>query len=244
MQLWPRHAPDFMTRETLVLLPGMMCDARLFAPQVEAFDEQYRILIPDLVAHSITDMATNVLADCGDEKFNLAGLSMGGIVAMEMVRQAPERVLRIGLLDTNHLADAPEKFDMRNRQINDVQRGKLREVIIEEMKPVYLAERNRGDQHLLDILIDMAIEVGAETFIAQSLALRDRVDQSETLKTYRGPSLVLCGAEDNLCPPERHREIADLLPDAELHVLPGAGHITTLETPDSVNQAMADWLSR
>ncbi len=233
-----------MKREILVLLPGMMCNARLFAPQVDVLGAQYDIIVPDLNAHSVSEMASRVLSECKSDQFNLAGLSMGGIVAMEMVRQAPQRISRLGLLDTNHFADAPEKFDMRNRQIEDVKNGKLREVIIEEMKPVYLAERNRSNQALLDTLIDMAIEVGPDAFIAQSLALRDRVDQTETLRDFDGPSLVLCGEEDNLCPPEWHRQIAALLSDAELRIVPGAGHITTLETPDAVNQAMADWLSR
>lgn len=231
-----------MARETLVMLPGMMCDGRLFAPQVSALQDRCEILIPDLVSPSIEQMAKEVLASVEADSFNLAGLSMGGIVAMEMVRQAPERVNRLALLDTNHYADAADKFDLRNRQIEDVKQGKLREVIVEEMKPVYLAKQNQNDQELLDTLIEMAMDIGAETFIAQSIALRDRRDQTEALKVYSGSSLVLCGEEDNLCLPERHKEIADLLTNSVLKTIVGAGHITTLETPEQVNSAMLDWL--
>ena len=147
-------------------------------------------------------------------------------------------------MDSNHHADAPERYDIRNRQIEDVRAGRLRDVIIDEMKPVYLAEENRGNQELLDLLVDMAMDVGAETFIAQSIALRERPDYTEALRAYAGPSLVLCGEKDNLCPPERHREMAGLLPDAELAFIPSAGHISTLENPDAVNTAMRNWLSR
>jgi pimeloyl-ACP methyl ester carboxylesterase len=233
-----------MTRETLLMLPGMMCNERLFAPQVNALDSRYDIIIPELSAPSIEQMARDVLSAVKASEFNLAGLSMGGIVSMEIVRQAPERVSRLALLDTNHLADAAQNFDIRNRQIEDVKKGKLRDVIVAEMKPVYLAKQNRNNQQLLDTLIEMAMDIGASNFIAQSIALRDRRDQSQTLKNYAGPSLVLCGAEDNLCPPERHEQIADLLPNSTLMLISGAGHIATLEAPNSVNIALEDWLAR
>lgn len=239
---WLQPTRNSMPKETLVLLPGMMCNAGLFAPQVDALGGQYDIFIPELVSPSIEEMAQSVLDRVKSQNFNLAGLSMGGIVAMEIVRQAPDRVDRLALLDTNHLADAPENFDLRNRQIADVKNGKLRDVIIEEMKPVYLANKNKDNQALLDTLINMAMEVGAETFIAQSIALRDRKDQSQTLKTYTGPSVVLCGHEDNLCPVDRHQQMADLLANSELKIIADTGHISTLESPDAVTAEMKRWL--
>jgi len=233
-----------MARETLILLPGMMCDARLFAPQTEAFGSTHDVLVPSLHQTSIDAMAEAVLAAAPDGPINVAGLSMGGIVAMAMLEKAPQRIARLGLLDSNHHADAPERFDIRNRQIADVRTGRLREVIIDEMKPVYLAPENRSDQDLLDLLVDMAMDVGAEAFVAQSVALRDRPERSAALRAYPGPALVLCGAEDRLCPPERHHEMVALLRDAELVLVPGAGHISTLENPAAVNAAFRNWLSR
>ncbi|MEL6736692.1 MAG: alpha/beta fold hydrolase [Pseudomonadota bacterium] len=106
------------------------------------------------------------------------------------------------------------------------------------MKPAYLAEANRSNQTLLDLLIDMAMDVGDHTFVAQSIALRDRADQTETLMKYQAPSLVLCGAEDSLCPPERHRQMSNLLPNARLQILEDCGHISTLEAPLPVNAAL------
>ncbi len=221
-----------------------MCDARLFTPQIEAFGKTYDVIVPELEEPSIKAMAQGVLAGAPPGPLNIAGLSMGGIVAMAMTGIAPERIERLALLDTNHLADAPERFDIRNRQIEDVRAGRLRSVIVDEMKPVYLAMANRSNQALLDLLVEMAMDVGDETFVAQSIALRDRPGQAAALRSYTGPSLVLCGEEDNLCPPDRHREIAGLLPDPDLVFISGAGHISTLENPAEVNAAMSRWLSR
>lgn len=233
-----------MERETLVLLPGMMCTAELFAPQIAHFREDYEIVVPTLSQNSIGGMAEAVLNSVQAESFNVVGLSMGGIVSMVMAGVAPERIKRLALLDTNHHADAIEKYDVRNRQIEDVRNGKLREVIVDEMKPVYLAKPNRDDQPLLNRLIKMAMECGPDVFVSQSIALRDRSDNSEALKNYHGPALVLCGEEDALCPLERHQEIANLLPNAKSEVIPDAGHITTLEAPILVNRTLHTWLQR
>jgi pimeloyl-ACP methyl ester carboxylesterase len=231
-----------MSGEPLILLPGMMCDERLFAPQMDVLGDDRDVLVPRLDQPTIEGMARHVLDMAPDRPLAVAGLSMGGIVAMAMAGIAPERVARLALLDTNHHADAPERFDIRNRQIEDVRAGRLRQVIVEEMKPVYLAEENRGNQPLLDQLVDMALDVGAEAFIAQSLALRDRPDQTDILRRYAGPTLVLCGEEDRLCPPERHREMATLVQSAELVMVPRAGHISTLEQPGNVTSALKNWL--
>lgn len=244
MQHWHPHVADQSPKETLVLLPGMMCNRRLFEPQISAFKDAYDIIVPDLTAPSIEQMARAVLSDVAAPKFNLVGLSMGGIVAMKLCHLAPERILRLALLDTNHHADLPERLDIRNRQISDVKAGKLRDVIVDEMKPVYLAERNRSNQPLLDLLIDMAMEVGADTFITQSIALRDRPDQTGTLRNWLGPTLILCGEEDRLCPPDRHREMVDLVSRSEFKTIQGAGHISTLEQPKQVTTALRVWLER
>jgi len=234
-----------MARERLVLLPGMMCDARLFAPQIDAFRNSHEVVTCSLTgSDSIDGLARQVLNEVGPEPFNLAGLSMGGIVAMAIVQLAPSQVPRLALLDTNHRADPPERRAIRDAQVTKVLAGQMRDVIIDEMKPNYLATVNRGDQALLDLLVTMAMELGADAFVSQTRALRERPDQSETLQRYDGPALVLCGAEDTLCPPERHREMAELLPEAELVLVPDAGHIATLENPDAVNTALACWLRR
>ena len=232
-----------MSREALVLLPGMMCDERLFGPQIAHFSRSFDVCVPTLAgAASIRGLAGKILVEVQAAHFNLAGLSMGGIVAIAMAAIAPDRVIRLALLDTNHRADPPERRTIRDRQIADVQRGRLREVIVDEMKPNYLSRENRNDQALLDLLIDMAMDCGDAAFVDQSIALRDRPDQTESLKHYRGPTLVLCGEEDQLCPPARHDEMNGLLENALRVNVPQAGHISTLENPVQVNAALQTWL--
>lgn len=232
------------TSETLVLLPGMMCDERLFAPQIEYFSDRYFVMIPDLGnASSIADMAVMCLSQLPDSPVNLVGLSMGGIVAMQMAVTAPHQVKRLALLDTNCRADATERHAIRNAQIEKVRGGHLREVIIDEMKPNYVAAQNRANQPLLDLLVEMAMHLGAEAFISQSTALRDRDDLCDKLSAISCPTLVLCGDEDRLCPPAFHQEIASLIEGANLQMIERAGHITTLENPEAVNAALDEWLA-
>ncbi len=225
------------------MLPGMMCDERLFAPQILAFENEFEIIVPRLDwPASIEGMARRILGEIKAPTFNLMGLSMGGIVAMSLVGLAPQRVNRLALLDTNHLADAPSRFAIRNRQIEDVKAGKLRQVITTEMKPIYLAKGNRKNRALLDLLITMALELGDTIFIAQSIALRDRSDHTDILRNYHGPTLLLCGEEDALCPPLYHAQMAELVSRGVLRKITGAGHMATLEQATSVTAAVTEWL--
>ncbi|WP_299626332.1 alpha/beta fold hydrolase [Pelagibius sp.] len=233
-----------MSRQPLLLLPGMMCDARLFAPQISDLDDIAEIRVGDLGgAETISEIARQVLEAAPWPRFALAGLSMGGIVAMEVMRQAPERVERLALLDTNHRAEAPDRQALRQPQIERAVGGALRRVLIEEMKPLYLAPQSRDDETILNTVLDMALDLGAEVFVRQSTALRDRPDQSATLRAAEVPTLVLCGACDNLCPVERHLEIAALLPRARLEIIPEAGHLPTLERPAETSAALRRWLN-
>ncbi len=229
----------------LVLLPGMMCDERLFTPQLDYFCEKFDVHVSPLnEADNIGGMARNVLSDMPRRTFDVAGLSMGGIVAMELMAQCPERIDRVILMDTNHLADTNERKAVRKRQITDVQAGHLRDVIVEEMKPNYLAAQNRDNSQLLNLLVDMAIDQGRQAFVNQSNALMSRRDYSETLQSWRKPVLLICGAEDTLCTPDRHQEMADALDNARLELIPGAGHISTLEQPSAVNMKIDRFLTR
>ena len=227
------------------MLPGMMCDQRLFAPQIVVLERDYEILVPQLNApDSIAGMALRILDEISSPSFNLLGLSMGGIVAMSMVGLAQHRVQRLALLDTNHKTDSVERIATRNRQISDVQAGKLHTVIKDEMKPNYLAKSHRKNQALLNLLINMAMDLGDESFVAQAIALRDRADQTQTLQNYSGPSLVLCGDEDTLCPLGQHIQMAECLSHSTFCMIKNCGHLSTLEQPDAVNIALQEWLTR
>lgn len=224
----------------LVLLPGMMCDARLYTPQIAAFSSQRAVHTAPFRGDTIPDIAQSILTNA-PHKFALAGLSMGGIVAMEILRQAPTRVERIALLDTNPLAELPEIAARREPQIAKVQRGDLIAVMRDEMKPNYLTDGPRRAE-ILDLCMDMAQTLGPETFIAQSRALQTRPDQIETLKNSKIPSLILCGRDDTLCPIGRHQLMYDLMPHARFEIIENAGHLPTLEQPEQTTAALARWL--
>jgi pimeloyl-ACP methyl ester carboxylesterase len=225
----------------LVLLPGMMCDARLWAPLMGAFAR--RTVIHGAISEhdTVEALATEILAQA-PPRFALAGLSMGGIVAMEIVRQAPARVERLALLDTNPLAELPEVRARRAPQIAKARAGRLREVMRDEMKPLYLAE-NAEETRILDLCMDMALSLGPEVFGRQSRALAARPDQRETLRTYRGEALVLMGEEDRLCPRDRHDLMHALLRRSRLAIVVGAGHLPTLEQPTRTMSEVTTWLS-
>lgn len=229
--------------EPLVLLPGMMCDGRLFGPQIEALGSKRQIFVGDLTRSDRIDaIGRDVLADAPNH-FALAGLSMGGIVAMAIMATAPERVSRLALLDTNHKAELPVRQALRQPQIARAMTGGLDAMLKEEMKPQYLAPQNRSNTPLLDLVLAMGRDLGPDVFARQSRALRDRPDYTATLRQIAVPTLVLCGAHDALCPPARHQEIAELVTGATLAVIPNAGHLPTLEQPSATNEALATWLA-
>jgi pimeloyl-ACP methyl ester carboxylesterase len=225
----------------LVLLPGMMCDARLFAPQIAAFSRDRAVHVAPIGGHDTTAaLAREVLAHA-PPRFALAGLSMGGIVAMEMMAQAPDRVARLALIDTNPLAELPAVQARRQPQIDRVRDGALARVMREEMKPNYLAH-GPGKVAILDLCLTMAVDLGPDVFARQSIALRDRPDRQDVLRGVTVPTLVLCGAEDRLCPVERHSLMQALVPGSRLVVVPGAGHLPVLEQPERTTAALRAWL--
>lgn len=225
----------------LIFLPGMMCDARLFGPQIETLSSVLPVMTFPLSQHdSVVAMAADILGNAPPH-FALAGLSMGGIVAMEVLRQAPDRVARLALLDTNPLAELPEVKARRGPQMEAVRSGRLQQVMREEMKPNYLAESSRQGR-ILDLCMEMAVDLGPDVFLRQSLALMNRPDQRAVLSSYRGQTLVLCGREDGLCPIERHQLMDDLLPNSTLKIVDGAGHLPTLEQPNETTEALSSWL--
>lgn len=228
--------------DTLVILPGMMCDHRLFAPQTDILEKKYRILIPKLAGTmSITDMVSSFLTEW-PEQFALAGLSMGGIVAMEVMRQAPTRVSKIALMDTNPFAETPERQKIREKQITQVKAGRLKQVMRDDMKPHYLADTPNKAQ-ILDLCMVMALDLGSDVFIEQSRMLASRRDQTATLAAITVPTLILYGAEDRLCPPDRHLAMHKLIPSAKRISIEGAGHLPCLEKPDETLSALTDWLN-
>ncbi len=229
--------------DPLVLLPGMMCDARLYGPQIEAFSHARAVMTAPINDHDTVQALAKDILDTAPPTFALAGLSMGGIIAMEVIRQAPERITRLALLDTNPKAEAPAIAQYREPQIEKVRAGNLRSVMRDEMKPNYLTDGPRMGQ-ILDLCMAMAATLGADVFINQSRALQSRPDQQETLRGVKVPTLILCGEDDTLCPIHRHELMHDLISGATLKIIKGAGHLPTLEQPDATNEALAKWLNQ
>ena len=224
----------------LLLIPGMMCDARMWGGLPAA-------LYPREVGHalptdfdSVQSLAAQILQDA-PPRFALSGLSMGGIVAMEVLRQAPHRIERLALLDTNPLAEVPEMQARRLPQIARVKAGGLTEVMRDEMKPNYLAQGPLKAE-ILDLCMDMAVSLGPITFLRQSRALAERPDQQPTLAAFNGPALVLMGTEDTLCPRPRHDLMHHLMPQSRFEVIDGAAHLPTLEKPTQTTAALRRWL--
>ena len=226
---------------SLVLIPGMACDARLFAPQIAALSARHYITCAPITDWaSVGELAADILAKAPPQ-FALAGLSMGGIVAMEMLRLAPGRVERIALLDTNPLAESDAVKSRRLPQMMAVREGRLAEVMRDEINPNYLT---KGPHHadVLSLCMDMALGLGPNVFLNQSRALMDRPDQTKTLRAADLPALILCGRDDTLCPIDRHELMAELISGAQLEIIENAGHLPTLEQPVETNAALMRWL--
>jgi pimeloyl-ACP methyl ester carboxylesterase len=188
-------------------------------------------------------MARDVLADSPD-RFALAGLSLGGIVALEMWRNSPTRISHLALLDTNPAAEAGSRRASRAVEIEAAKCGQLTQLMIREFKPKYLAESAKQNVTLLEDILQMATSLGVDVFERQSIALRDRPDSRGMLKTIDCPSAVICGAEDSLCSPELHRELASAIAGSELTIIDDCGHLSSLEQPEAVTRALLRLLRR
>ncbi|MBF2761304.1 MAG: alpha/beta hydrolase [Ectothiorhodospiraceae bacterium AqS1] len=232
--------------QSILFLPGMMCDGRLYGPQLEALGScDYRI--GDLGGYeSMSDIAAEVLADA-PATFALVGLSMGGIVAMELMRQAPERITHLLLISTNPFSEAPEVAQRRIGQMQAASSGALCRLMREEIIPNYLPERLSSSsphtkEEIEDICHRMAMDLGQAVFKRQSRALMHRPDYSPDLPKYDLPCKILCGDQDRLCPVSRHRYLVDQIPAAQLTILEGVGHLPTLEAPSEVFEAIESLL--
>jgi pimeloyl-ACP methyl ester carboxylesterase len=225
----------------IVLIPGLLGSARLYEAQVP---ELWRFGPVTIADHTRDDtmaaIARRILLGA-PPRFALAGLSMGGYIAFELLRQAPARIARLALLDTSARPDTPEQSAVRSEQIALAAAGRLDEVV-EAQFPRLVHPGRRDDARLREILRQMAHEVGADAFARQQKATMGRVDSRPELEAIRVPTLVLVGEGDQLTPPERAAEIAQAIRGARLVTIPGSGHLSTLERPREVTQALVEWL--
>lgn len=230
-----------MSRVPLVLLPGLLCDRALWSSQVTGLSDIAVAHVADMTQDdSIINMAKRVLAEA-PPRFALAGLSMGGYCALEVMRQAPERVFSLALLDTHARADTPAQTARRKALMAMTVRGEFLGVT-PRLLPLFIHPDRLQDKELVEKIISMVRRVGKEAFLRQQKALIEREDLRPTLPLIQCPTLILCGSHDQLSPPALHEEMAKLIPHSSLQVLEHCGHLSTMEQPELVNQALRSML--
>lgn len=229
-------------KRTLILLPGLLCDDALWAHQHDFLEEFAHIIVADLTREdNIPDMARHVLARA-PERFALAGLSMGGYVAQEIMRQSPHSVLSLALIDTNARADLPEQTARRRALMAEAEQGQFIG-IGRKLLPNLIHPQSAKDEAIVATVLGMAERVGKEAFLRQQNAILNRIDGREDLTRIECPTLVMCGAQDALTPVEMHREMVDAIGDnADLVVIEDCGHLSPIERPEEVSAALFDWL--
>ncbi len=231
-----------MTGKTpILLLPGLLCDEALWRPQIEALVDVADAIVADLTGHSSMRGLAEAALAVAPPRFALAGLSMGGYVAQEIMRTAPDRVERLALLDTSARPDTADQSQRRRALIDLAKIGTFKGVT-PRLLPYLLHPDRLDDEELVEIVMGMAERVGRDAFLRQEEAILGRVDGRDDLRAIGCPTLILCGAQDSLTPPELHHEMARLMPHARLVEVPDCGHLSTLERPDAVNEALREWL--
>lgn len=232
-----------MTTPELILLPGLLCDEKLWQHQVRDLSDICHVTVADLTREdNMPDMARTVLRRA-PEKFSLAGLSMGGYVAQEILRQEPDRVERLALVDTSARADTPEQTKRRKSMMDLAEHGKFKGVtpmlLPNLVHPDHVEKEGVGD-----VVLQMAEHIGKDAFLRHQNAIMYRVDGVDDLKKVDCPVLVLCGEQDALTPPKVHQEMVDAIGEyATYVVVEHSGHLAPLEQPDAVTRALRNWLT-
>ncbi|MDA0786934.1 MAG: alpha/beta fold hydrolase [Proteobacteria bacterium] len=228
--------------ENLVLIPGLLCDAQLWAHQAAHLSDLAACMVADITgAETVDELADNVLASAPDH-FALAGLSMGGYVAHAIMRRAPGRVRRLALIDTSARPDTPEQLVRRGQLIDMSKYGKFRGVT-DRLLPILVHEDRLVETKLTDDIKKMAEHIGSDAFIRQQHAIMSRPDSRPFLIEYGVPTLVMCGRQDALTPLELHREMAAAIPGSRLAVIEDCGHLSTMERPQAATALMRQWLT-
>jgi pimeloyl-ACP methyl ester carboxylesterase len=228
--------------QPVVFLPGLICDARLWRDIIDGLADNIAPMVAELrLDESIAAMASRTLA-AAPPRFALAGLSMGGYVALEIIRQAPERVTHLALFDTSARADTEERRETRRKGIEMIGQGKFigvsRGLLGQLVAPHHLGTP------LAEEVQAMSERVGPDAYMRQQKAIMNRIDSMQHLKDITVPTLVGVGALDKMTPPALSEEMAANIAGAELVKVPDAAHLPTMENPGPVVEAMKMWLGR
>ena len=231
-----------MSKEHLILLPGTLCTESLWRDQIDHLSDIVDIQVGDLTKDdTIQGMAKTILEKAPSE-FSLAGLSMGGIVALELIRQAPERVKKLALLDTNPYPPKSEQIAGWENFIDMAKKGNFMEVTDKYLLPSLIHPDRQEDLELIHTIREMAKDVGPNAMIRQMKALMSRPDVREHLSMIECPTLVLLGRQDALCSLEMHQYLFSVIPNAKLSIIEECGHLSTLEKPMETSSSLHKWL--
>lgn len=225
----------------LVLLPGTLCNARLWQPVLARLNVSAAIC-PDLTADSSAEQASQRLLEQLPPRFLLAGFSLGAIVALQMVADAPERIAGLALLSVNPLADRPENVPLRREAVSAARQQGLRRWLSSSLWPRYVAPSRVDDRALQDLICRMAEESGIAALAAQTEIAITRRDQRRALAGLSYPILIINGVHDPICTPHHHQLVAESAPQARCITLASAGHFTLLEAPDEVAPPLRQWI--
>ncbi|SRR6266513_635266 len=230
-------------KQGLVLVPGLLCDELMWRPQRTALAAVADCWVADhTLSETMAEVAADVLRDAPFEKFAVAGLSMGGYVALEMMRQAAHRVLKLALLDTTARADTPEQSQKRRDFISLAERGRFL-AITHILLPLLVHPSQLANQELVSTIKKMAKNTGKDAFIRQELAIISRADSLPLLARIACPTLVMCGRQDTLIALERHEEMAARISGSRLEIVEECGHLSTIERPAETSAALRRWLA-
>lgn len=226
--------------EPLVLLPGLACDARVFFYQIVTLSVTRGVMVVPLAGGLVEEMSLAVLA-VAPARFALAGIGLGGTVALDVIRRAPDRVTRVALIATDPLGETPQAAAAREARMVMARAGHLAQAMAGEVPGAALAP-GAGRAEVQDLVQDMARVLGADAFLSQSRALQRRPDHQKTLRRCVLPALILGGVHDTITPPRRQEFTAQLMPKARYLGIDDAGALPTLEAPDAVAEALEAFL--
>lgn len=230
-----------MSAEAILFLPGLFCDARLFTAQVTALSRETVVMMGSSASHErVEEMASDLLVKM-PPKFAVLGHCVGGAVAMEILRRAPERVTRVALMSVQPLSETPQEAANREALIVAARAGRLEDAIAGEIGLQNLAPTTaRNDVYAR--LTAMAKASGQDAYLRQARAMQRRKDQQATLRRIKQPALVICGEYDQITPVRRHEFMAELIPYAKMEIVPNAGHLPPMEQPGLVTDILRDWM--
>lgn len=227
--------------ETLVILPDMMCDARGWATVLTVLSYERPVMfVPVWKGDRIEELASATLTGA-PSKFALLGHGMGGVVALELFRRAPERVVRLALLGTNPLSDTPQEAADREPWIIGAKAGRFEQLLKTDILPRQVAPGPEKSAQVSEIF-EMALALGPDLFARQMRAMQRRRDQQSTVRRITQPTLVLAGEKDEVVSLKRQEFLAELIPYAKLETLPGVGHWPMLEDPEATLDALNRWM--